>query len=167
VIPTQYECAGRSAPKHTQNAIIHTAKRARLGGEYGVTEKHHSEATTLINQITTQVEIEDQSTLASHLDIESIVALSQDLWRQCMQTKEYNDNPFRYRHRYHVLVVLYSFIKGIKIDYGEKTLIPHNDMIKKWLPPVRQLPRRLKDVDVSTYTKTNKIFLSCMRELYK
>jgi len=168
IIPTQYECAKRSAPKQSQNAVIKPAKRARLGGEFGVSEKHQAEAYDVIKDILSKVKLSGEtSSLIGLVDIKQLVDISQSLWRECIQTREYNLKPFRYRHRYHVIVVLYAGISGLKTPDGDKVLVPQNDVLKQWLPMRKTLPSLTRNkLQTGMITKTNKLFLAFMRELY-
>jgi hypothetical protein len=169
VVPTQYDCARRTAPKRSAATPVsgkRTPKRARLGAN-GTCEKHKMEALHTIEQVLRPLRTSTDEEVLPLVCVADIITRSESLWRQCIQTKVYKTQPFRYRHRYHVLVVLYACIKGLHIGTPKKTtLVESIDVIRQTLPPFKSLPRRIPDLDQSTFTKTNKIFLACMRELY-
>lgn len=172
VIPPQYNNAKPTAPRHSnskpQTGGAPSAKRQRVSKSSklhmsGVSEKQSAEALNVLTQVLKPL-YDGDSLLTERCNIADLLASCQRLWSQCVSTSMYKLQPFRYRHRYHVLVVLYSSIKGLKVE--STTIVPYVDAIKRCLPPFKTLPRRIKDLDQSTFTKTNKIFLACMRELY-
>lgn len=150
----------------TATATAPAAKRARLH-LMGVNEKHHMEAFNLIRQVLEPIrDTTDGVSIYNKVPVQSLLDTAERTWRECVQTNEYKQQPFRYRHKYHVLVVLYAAIKGLAITNSHTTLVEPNEIIKKHLPPFKTLPKRIKDLNISTFTKTNKIFLACMREKY-
>ena len=177
IIPPQYDNARPTAPRHPAiNSSSNTsavssnrkAKRPRVakGSRLhvcGVSEKHNSEALNVLTQVLRPL-LDGEQPVTERCNLSELIAASQRLWSQCVSTNMYKLQPFRYRHRYHVLVVLYASIKGLKVN--TTTIVPQQDVIKRCLPPFKTLPRRIQDLDQSTFTKTNKIFLACMRELY-
>jgi hypothetical protein len=166
VVPLQYDCITHTAPKPAPDVLRRPAKRARLHMD-GMAEKHQTESLNTIRQVLGPLQDDEGVPLTESIDLMRIVCLAEDLWRKCIQTKEYSAQPFRYRHRYHVLVVLYASIKGLRMKAKATTLIPQNELVRRYMPPFKTLPKRITDLDISTFTKTNKIFLACMRELYE
>jgi hypothetical protein len=163
VVPQQYECAQPERVKPQQETFQRKAKRARLNVQ-SVTGKHEAEAYTMLSHVMEPLTNKEGKSLMSVVNARDIIRVSEYLWGQCMQTSVYKAHPFRYRHKYHVLVVLYACIKGL--FFNKVQLVPQIDAIRQWLPPFKTLPKRVRDLDISTFTKTNKIFLACMRELH-
>lgn len=107
------------------------------------------------------------ATLFDVSPIEDLLDLGRRLWYKCTATTTYRKQPFRYRHKYHVLVVLYACIKGLKTGDRVGIDIPCYAYIRRYLPPFKRMHAVAKahSYDVSTFTQTNKIFLLCMREI--
>jgi hypothetical protein len=118
-----------------------------------------------IRSILSTIKTSAGTPLLDALNTAEITETADRLWHMCVQTTEYKKQPYRYRHRYHVLVVLYGAIKGLHSGTSD-VLIKQNDLLRQYLPPFKLIPKRVKDLDISTFTKTNKIFLACMRELF-
>jgi hypothetical protein len=166
VIPVQYECAQRTMPRAgPSTAAQRSAKRVKLNVS-GSTEKHEAEAMNLLKSVLSPIVVRDTGqTLFASVSIEGLIQTCETLWKACVQTEEYSRQPFRYRHKYHVLVVLYVSIKGLSVRGVQ--VIPANALIRRWLPPSPHIIKSLKELDQSTFTNTNKMFLACMTELYK
>jgi hypothetical protein len=159
-VRTDAQANGSTNQKPTKRPRI--AKASRLGAP-GVADKHRSEAINVLDQVLRPLQDGDKP-VTECCDMTDLLSSCKRLWSQCVKTNIYKLQPLRYRHRYHVLVVLYASIKGLKVN--STTIVQQQDVIKRCLPPFKTLPRRIKDLDQSTFTKTNKIFLACMRELY-
>jgi hypothetical protein len=127
--------------------------------------QHGAESTSILHGILDNVTITGAGgryALSSKVNIPELAAICQSLWIQCSSTKFYTLNAQKYSFEYHVYVVLYKCITGYRVDYNCITLIPALPVIQKYLPPIK----KLKNIKVSKYTKTNKIFIRCMDELY-
>lgn len=197
--------------RFSQTAVPAKAKRARLGGTTHTIEVQEAQTVTLLRSILTSIEVSaaaattDDNAKLSLFDVldaldapandssvdtkkkkktlfDALVQTSQQLWRQCIHTKVYEKNPYKYRHNYHVLVVLYHSLVGFRtlavaavgtnaVAHGSGVcLIEANAHLKKWLPPLRMLFKKnikgCTSFKTGSYTKTSKIFLACMREIY-
>lgn len=167
-VPAYYDCAKREKPNDVRgDADSRIQRRTREHTEDG---SNRTETFNLLRKVLEplRAQPEDKS-LASLVDLPMLMEVCERLWFLCTETRHYRSQPCRYRHRYHVLVVLYASIKGITVETRRgktEVLVPHNEHIKRHLPPFKTLPRRIKGLDVNTFTKTNKIFLACMRELH-
>lgn len=143
-------------------------KRNRDQANPTVAEKQRVDTHNTIKAILGPIRTKTGVPLLEAVNTTLLAETANQLWRACVGTAQYKEQPYRYRHRYHVLVVLYNAIKGLKTDNGSQILIQQNELIRRYLPPFRSLSKltKIKDLDVSTFTKTNKIFLACMRELH-
>lgn len=151
-------------------------KRNRDQSDPTVAAKQRVETENIMKEVLGPIRINAGASLYQAVNTTLIAETVNRLWRACVGTNEFKAQPYRYRHRYHVLVVLYNSIKGLK--NGSQELITPNTLIRKYLPEFRVLADQYKAkaktktqsksklYDISTLTKTNKIFLACMRELY-
>lgn len=153
-------------------------KRNRDQSDPTVAAKQKAETENIMKEVMGSIRINAGCSLYQAVNTTLLAETVHRLWRACVNTNEFKAQPYRYRHRYHVFVVLYNSIKGLK--HGDQELITPNTLIRRYLPEFRVLAEQFKTktkktektqsksklYDVSTLTKTNKIFLACMRELY-
>lgn len=154
------------APSPRTRPDMSISKRMRDQSNPTIAVKQRLEVRHQLKQVLEPVITDSGVSLFHLIDKQRLIDTTCNLWRKCISTKQYQQQPYRYRHRYHILVVLYGCIKGLAIHKQKVELIPQCEAIHRYLPPFKTLPKRIKDLDISTYTKTTKIFLACMRELY-
>jgi hypothetical protein len=173
VIPAQYDCAKRTTPVGHGQAKDQTknkAKAARLSSS----AKNEADTFNVLKSVLAKVTVHGKhacthgssKTLFDICPVSELIELIRKLWFKCIGTSVYQAQPFRYRHKYHALVVLYLCIKGLKTEDKIGFDIPCCQSIRQHLPPFKKMNQLVsKEFDVSTFTQTNKIFLMCMREI--
>jgi hypothetical protein len=153
--------------KHIRADVsVKCSKRVRQQYESSIMEKNRLHTQHVLQQVLRPITISDtgQSLYSQTSLIRRISQTVDELWLLITRTKRYqNGSAYSYRHNYHVLTVLYQAITGLEVN-GQQ-LVQQEPLIKQHLPPFKNI-EKTASVNVSTFTKTKKIFRACLNELY-
>lgn len=145
-------------------------KRTRQQYEADVMEKNRLDTIHVLQQVMSVFKTATGMTLYEYKHVvDEVRKNADDLWLAITRTKQYQKcKTYSYRHKYHVLTVLYHAITGFSTSQG-KCLVTQHDIIKRYLTPFKDLSKEtsLKDLDVSTFTKTRTMFRKCLQEIHE